>query len=340
MRNIEPFGTGRADLDRSPLEVARLLSRPFWRELRTFLAVAKSTSFAQAARLLNTSAPTVSRDVKRLQDELGAQLVVSGYSGIKLTPTGHALALDLADLDYRLSTLSSGLRRERGALAGRVSVSAPSGIGVAFVAPAVARLNQDFPDIELDIKDQLSFVNFEKNLADIQIGLSRIGRTDFVCEEVGTLHLVPIAAEAYLARRGRLDQGGAGHAFLQCGYYEDASGRWRGWNELAAAGRVTHHCENSLAYYALAKAAAGIALLGTYALLEPRLRRAGSEVHVPLPIYITAEAARLQSPPVRAVYDWYRAQFLSNPFFSPDLSTEPGSSEAETDFRSFFNLDA
>lgn len=340
MGTIEPFGTGRADLDRSPLEVARLLSRPFWRELRTFLAVAKSSSFAQAARLLNTSAPTVSRDVKRLQDELGAQLVISGYSGIKLTPTGHALALDLAELDYRLSALSSGLRRERGALAGRVSVSAPSGIGVAFVAPAVARLNQDFPDIEMDIKDQLSFVNFEKNLADIQIGLSRIDRTDFVCDEVGTLHLVPIAAEAYLARRGRLEPDAPGHAFLQCSYYEDVSVRWRGWNELVATGRITHHCENSLAYYALAKAGAGIALLGTYALMEPRLRRAGSDVHIALPIYMTAEAARLQSPPVRAAFDWYRTQFLGNPFFSPDMSVEMGSSESEADFRSFFNLEA
>lgn len=339
MRNVEPFGTGRADLDRSPLEVARLLSRPFWRELRTFLAVAKSNSFAQAARLLNTSAPTVSRDVKRLQDELGAQLVVSSYSGIKLTPIGHALALDLAELDYRLSALSSGLRRERGAIAGRVSVSAPSGLGVAFVAPAVARLNRDFPDIEMDIKDQLSFVNFEKNLADIQIGLARTERTDFVCEKVGTLHLVPIAAEAYLADRGRLDTVAAGHVFLQCSYYEDASTRWRGWNELVETGRVIHHCENSLAYYALAKAAAGIALLGTYALLEPRFRCAGSDLHIPLPIYMTAEAVRLQSPSVRAAFDWYRMQFLANPFFSPDMSIEPGASESEADFRAFFNLE-
>ena len=48
-----------------------LLSGQFWGELRVFLAVAKTKSFNRAAEITNTSQPTVSRQVKRLQDAVG-----------------------------------------------------------------------------------------------------------------------------------------------------------------------------------------------------------------------------------------------------------------------------
>ena len=58
-------------LNKSPLDEETLLSGQFWGELRVFLAVAKTKSFNRAAEITNTSQPTVSRQVKRLQDVVG-----------------------------------------------------------------------------------------------------------------------------------------------------------------------------------------------------------------------------------------------------------------------------
>ena len=85
---MEPFDHDQRTLVRSPLDDEDLLSGQFWGELRVFLAVAKAKSFNRAAEVLNTSQPTVSRQVKRLQDLMGSQLFVPTRNGIKLTAKG------------------------------------------------------------------------------------------------------------------------------------------------------------------------------------------------------------------------------------------------------------
>ncbi len=78
-----------------PLNDPHILSGPFWGELRVFLAVAKAKSFNRAAEELAMSQPTVSRQVRRLQDIMGTQLVLPTQSGIKLTRQGEDLARSL-----------------------------------------------------------------------------------------------------------------------------------------------------------------------------------------------------------------------------------------------------
>ena len=74
---MRPFDEEQQAFNKSPLDEESLLSGQFWGELRVFLAVAKTKSFNRAAEILNTSQPTVSRQVKRLQDIVGSQLFVS-----------------------------------------------------------------------------------------------------------------------------------------------------------------------------------------------------------------------------------------------------------------------
>src|SRR5204863_4135347 len=91
------------------LDDENLLSGQFWGELRVFLAVAKTKSFNRAAEITNTSQPTVSRQVKRLQDVVGSQLFVSTARGVKLTEKGEALAKALSRLDHTLFSITSDL---------------------------------------------------------------------------------------------------------------------------------------------------------------------------------------------------------------------------------------
>src|SRR5687768_7642681 len=84
--------------NRTPLDEEKLLSGQFWGELRVFLAVAKAKSFNRATEVLGASQPTVSKQVKRLQDLIGSQLFVPNNLGVKLTPKGQALARELTKL--------------------------------------------------------------------------------------------------------------------------------------------------------------------------------------------------------------------------------------------------
>jgi DNA-binding transcriptional LysR family regulator len=112
--------------------------------------------------------------VKRLQEQIGSQLVISTVSGVTLTETGRKLAIQVAELDFQLFALSNDLKDEMDAVTGRVAVSVTSGLAVAIVAPAVSRLNDSYPRLNLDIREQVSLVNFENTQADLMISLSPI----------------------------------------------------------------------------------------------------------------------------------------------------------------------
>src|ERR1700753_1925286 len=126
-RDMLPFDEEQQSLTKSRLDEETLLSDQFWGELRVFLAVAKTKSFTRAAEMTNTSQPTVSRQVKRLQDAVGSQLFISTPRGVKLTQKGEALARALSRLDHSLHSLTSDLRAETREAEGLVRVRLKGG---------------------------------------------------------------------------------------------------------------------------------------------------------------------------------------------------------------------
>ena len=59
------------------------------RVLQYFLAVAREQSLSGAAEFLHLSQPTLSRQLRDLEDELGKQLFIRGNRGIVLTEEGR-----------------------------------------------------------------------------------------------------------------------------------------------------------------------------------------------------------------------------------------------------------
>ncbi len=61
------------------------------RVLEYFLAVAREENITAAAARLHLSQPTISRQLKELEEELGKQLFIRGSKKIELTPEGRLL---------------------------------------------------------------------------------------------------------------------------------------------------------------------------------------------------------------------------------------------------------
>src|SRR5215468_12163470 len=60
--------------------------------LRTFLAVAQSLSFTQAAAALGIRQPTVSQHVRKLEEAVGRSLFIRDTRSVALTADGEAMA--------------------------------------------------------------------------------------------------------------------------------------------------------------------------------------------------------------------------------------------------------
>src|ERR1700743_3958141 len=60
------------------------------RHIRYFLAVTEHQNFTRAAEALHVSQPTLSQQIKQLEDALGAQLLDRSGRGVRLTDAGEA----------------------------------------------------------------------------------------------------------------------------------------------------------------------------------------------------------------------------------------------------------
>ena len=120
----------------------------------------------------NTSQPTVSRQVKRLQDVVGSQLFISTPRGVRLTQKGEALARALSRLDYTLHTITSDLKSETREAEGSVRVSITDGLNALFAAPALVRFSPQYPKIQLHLKSPLNLMNLQENQTDMMIRFS------------------------------------------------------------------------------------------------------------------------------------------------------------------------
>jgi DNA-binding transcriptional LysR family regulator len=319
----DPFDKSQARFNRTPLEEPNILSGPFWGELRVFLAVAKAKSFNRAAEALGMSQPTVSRHVKRLQDLMDAQLVVPTLTGIKLTERGQELANSLVTLDQKLFTLSTSLRTENQGAQGVVRLSVTEGLGSMFVAPNLMSFGDDYPRIQLHIRNPINMTSLMENQTDLMLGFVPSTSSDVHCMPLGYLHFVPVATHPYIRIHGlpTRDNIDSGHRFIDSEYYSSVTGLWAPWRRLTNQGRIAHFADSSFSYALMVRAGLGIGLLGTYALCDPTSMPLDLDVHVRVPMYLLALNERLNSRPVRVVYDWLQSIFgETNPWFAHDLN--------------------
>ena len=120
-------------------------------QLRYFVAVADHRHFTRAAQHLNVAQPSVSKLVRKLEDELGTVLLERRKTGIALTDAGAILLpwarRVLADIEGARSEVAGLATLERG----RLSVGATPSLSTVLLPRALARFHESHPGIALSV---------------------------------------------------------------------------------------------------------------------------------------------------------------------------------------------
>ena len=117
--------------------------------LRAFEAVARTLNFGAAAEELHVTQSAVSRQIKGLEDELGAQLFVRGTRHVQIAPDGQTLLRAVEPLLAKLDTSVQHIRRSRSRR--RVSVTTFASFGSLWLLPRIEAFQRDHPDIDIRV---------------------------------------------------------------------------------------------------------------------------------------------------------------------------------------------
>ena len=118
-------------------------------QLRSFHAVARAGGFTGGARLLHISQPTVTTQVRFLEEAYGVELFYRRGHKVTLTPLGEQL-YSLAKKIFALEGDTVHLLEDSGELkSGQLRVGA---VGPFHVTEMLARFNQRFPGLEVSVR--------------------------------------------------------------------------------------------------------------------------------------------------------------------------------------------
>ncbi|MFE7446042.1 LysR family transcriptional regulator [Streptomyces chartreusis] len=115
------------------------------RKLRYFVAVAEELHFGRAAERLHIAQPVLSRQIRSLEDELGAEVFDRGRRGTLLTPAGKQLLEDAVPL---LASAQALVRRVKSSAQGTQSLTIGFMPGIT-VTPAMIAFTALHPDVNV-----------------------------------------------------------------------------------------------------------------------------------------------------------------------------------------------
>jgi DNA-binding transcriptional LysR family regulator len=171
--------------------------------LEMLVRTAEERSFSGAARQLGLTPAAVSKQIARLERELGVQLVVRTTRSLALTEPGRRLVSEAGiGLQHLQAALAATNQRER-SLTGVLRVSLAPAFGRQYVLPVMPEFMAAHPGLRLDWQ----FDNRQVDLVAERFDAGIAGGVDLagglIARPLVPLHLVLVAAPSYL-RRSRL----------------------------------------------------------------------------------------------------------------------------------------
>ncbi|MGG7568694.1 LysR family transcriptional regulator [Rhodovulum sp. DZ06] len=126
------------------------------RQLRYFLAITEEGAVSRAAARLGVAQPALSAHVRRMEEELGAQLLLRSSTGVVPTEAGALLAERARALLLDFERMEEEVRGLGAAPGGLVRIGLPGTIADMTAAPLIARTRARYPGIRLQLAEAMS----------------------------------------------------------------------------------------------------------------------------------------------------------------------------------------
>ncbi len=169
--------------------------------LACFVNTAEHGSFSAAARVLGLTPAGVSKNVARLEADLGVRLFHRSTRRLALTEGGERF---LRQVETPLASLNGAFASVRGAedgVAGALKVSMGQAFGCQFLVPLLGEFLQRFPDVVPDWHFDNRSVDLVGEGFDAAIGGGFALAPGVVARELAPVHIVAVASPAYMAGR-------------------------------------------------------------------------------------------------------------------------------------------
>jgi DNA-binding transcriptional LysR family regulator len=171
-------------------------------DLVAFLTVARERSFTKAAAQLGTSQPALSRTLRRLEEQLGVQLLTRSTRSVSPTEAGERLIGSIGPHFEGIEAGLADLSELSGKPAGTLRITSVEHASATILTPAVSRLMLDYPEVRVEINNDYGLVDIVEQRYDAGVRLGEQVAKDMIGVRIGPdFRQAVVGSPSYFERR-------------------------------------------------------------------------------------------------------------------------------------------
>lgn len=174
------------------------------RDLEAFIAVARTRNFRRAAVEQRVSVSSLSQRLRSMEERLGVRLMNRTTRSVALTEAGELLLARIGPAMHDVGDALDQVRGLRGVPSGRLRINAPLPAIDLVIQPMVMPFLRKYPQIELEIIADTSFVDIVATGFDAGVRYGEHLAQDMIALSLGPPERYAVVASAnYVAHHGR-----------------------------------------------------------------------------------------------------------------------------------------
>ncbi len=165
-------------------------------QLRIFCAIAQSATLTQAAKQLGLAQPTLSQQLSKLEQKIGAKLFDRGLNQMELTNAGRYLLRRAQIILHEVDEAQSALKEFASGTRGIIRLAGLNSVIREVVPLAIERFSVQFPDVEFDMHEMAPAEVLDLLYArQVNIGLVA---ANTVAMSSGSFKAFPVVSDPYV----------------------------------------------------------------------------------------------------------------------------------------------
>jgi len=161
-----------------------------FKTIALFMSTIETGSFSATAKKHATDPSTVSKAIKRLEDQLGLQLLYRSTRQLSLTSAGQKYADTVGSLYQQLESCEQALKSDNNSCSGALKINLPVSYGRVYMLPMLSQFKKTYPDIQLNVSFNDEYVDMISNAVDVSIRSGTLNDSRLVAQKLSPMPFV------------------------------------------------------------------------------------------------------------------------------------------------------
>nr|WP_283103686.1 LysR family transcriptional regulator [Shewanella gelidii] len=175
---------------------------PLTKQLLLFVDVVQQGSFNKAAALHEMDNSFLSKQIKKLETELGVQLLNRSTRSFSLTPAGEDILRQAKMLSDTLAQVQSIADAHQSEPKGTLKITSASFFGQQYLQPVITQFIQRFPDVKITLSLDDHKTDIISDHFDLAFRVGKLKDSSLIARKIAKTNFALVASKAFIARHG------------------------------------------------------------------------------------------------------------------------------------------